>query len=212
MYLRISGIPHEVVRGDHYFKSATLKLPFIQIGDKVINDSGLIISYLKKNFKDIDAHLTAEQKSISVAFTRLVEEHLYFGSVYFRWIYEQSAKVWLPEAFRGVPFLLRGFISRMAQKGVKRDLWGQGIARFTDEEKLELMTSDLEALSTFLGKKKNFIVEGEVHELDIVVYSLLANILFVPMSSPLKERLNGYKNLVDFAEAMDKVLNAKKNE
>eukprot|EP01122_Echinamoeba_exundans_P008508 TRINITY_DN282_c0_g1_i2.p1 TRINITY_DN282_c0_g1~~TRINITY_DN282_c0_g1_i2.p1 ORF type:complete len:159 (+),score=30.65 TRINITY_DN282_c0_g1_i2:419-895(+) len=119
MYLRISGIPHEVVRGDHYFKSATLKLPFIQIGDKVINDSGLIISYLKKNFKDIDAHLTAEQKSISVAFTRLVEEHLYFGSVYFRWIYEQSAKVWLPEAFRGVPFLLRGFISRMAQKGVK---------------------------------------------------------------------------------------------
>jgi hypothetical protein len=44
---------------------------------------------------------------------------LYFGSVYFRWIYEPSAKLWLPEAFRAVPALLRGYVSRTAQRGVK---------------------------------------------------------------------------------------------
>jgi glutaredoxin 2 len=74
------------------------------------------------------------------------------------------------------------------------------------------LTDDLEALSTLLGKKKNFIVDGEVHELDIVVYALLANILYFPMNSPLKERLQSYKNLCEFSDAMDKALEAKKNE
>jgi hypothetical protein len=66
-YLKISGIPFEIVKGNHFFSSPTSKMPFIQYGDMIQDDSGLIISFLRGNLVDIDSDLTEEQHALSVA-------------------------------------------------------------------------------------------------------------------------------------------------
>lgn len=91
-------------------------------------------------------------------------------------------------------------------------MWGQGIARYTDEQKMALMKEDLDALSTLLGTKSHFITEGEIHELDIVVYTWLACILFISIDSPFRRLIQSYKNLVDFAKRLETETQAKKND
>lgn len=86
----------------------------------------------------------------------------------------------------------------------RRDLWSQGVARYTDEQKLQLARDDLSALSSFLGSKKTFFDDGQVHELDIVVYTMLSNYLLISLHTPLTDVIKEFSNLCEFAERMDK--------
>ena len=54
-------------------------IPFIKLNDYVVEDSQICIEYLTKVFqKDLNAHLTEEQKAISVAVSRMCENSLFW--------------------------------------------------------------------------------------------------------------------------------------
>src|SRR5215467_2268822 len=49
-YLRMVGLPYEVVNGAMPFKAPKKKLPYIEDGAQVVADSGFIVDYLKKTY------------------------------------------------------------------------------------------------------------------------------------------------------------------
>lgn len=66
-------------------KNPRSKLPFVELNGQVITDSAIIISVLSGYFdKNIDADLTKEEAATSLAIIRLLEDHYYFGMVYYR--------------------------------------------------------------------------------------------------------------------------------
>lgn len=72
---------------DHKLKYRSKKgrLPFVELNGKEIDDSTIILQELSVNFeKDLDASLTVEQKCISHALIRMIENHLVWVITYWR--------------------------------------------------------------------------------------------------------------------------------
>lgn len=85
-YLTMAKVPFKYVVADPGTVEANApygKLPYIvdSNGTKV-GDSNRIIEYLEKQYKVFfDNDLTAAERSIALAFDRLINEHLYFSGV-----------------------------------------------------------------------------------------------------------------------------------
>ena len=95
-YLRMANLPFETVIGDTQ-KAPKKKLPYIEHDGQMIGDSDLIIAYLKEAFGDqLDADLTPEERSLSVAFQSMIDEHFYFVLIYWRWQEERNWQLYKP--------------------------------------------------------------------------------------------------------------------
>jgi len=109
-WLRLSGIPHQV----EFTTSTgpTGKLPFIELNGVSTGDSSAIIERLKQEFTvDPDAHLSPEQKAVSLAFQRMLEEHFYFILIHFRW--DDHRLPYLANSFfAGAPSLIKSIVPR----------------------------------------------------------------------------------------------------
>ena len=73
------------------------------------------------------------------------------------------------------------------------------MGRHTEEEIYLLGRQDLDSLSDYLGEKPWFMGERPT-TLDASAFGMLANILWCPIESPLKEQLNAATNLAAFCE------------
>lgn len=171
-YLKLSGIPHEIVKGDHMAKNPRAKLPFIEINGQVITDSGRIISYLAKNFKNIDSDLTPQEAAASLSIIRLLEEHYYWTMVYYRWKSPVGYAAFMKRI--PIPSILKMLIGPSFKASVVNQLIGHGMGRYSDEDVLEFAREDLQACETLLGDKEFFFGKSTPHLVDVVLYSALA--------------------------------------
>ena len=81
-YLRLADIPYQMVKSIPT-KAPKGKLPFIEDGNQSIADSDLIIQHLKQAYGDkLDADLTPSEKAISLSMQRLLEDHLFWITMY----------------------------------------------------------------------------------------------------------------------------------
>ena len=86
-YLRMAGLSYTASRIKGRISSLTGKAPYIERDGKVITDSGLIIEHLERaNGHPVDGKLTLAERAQSLAFQRLMEEHLYQVVGYARWL------------------------------------------------------------------------------------------------------------------------------
>ncbi|MDD5034379.1 MAG: glutathione S-transferase family protein [Methylococcaceae bacterium] len=194
-YLRMSGLDFEVVDDFDPRKAPKGKMPYIEDGDIKVADSGLIIEYLKTTYGDsLDAHLSAEEKAVSLAFTRLLDEHLYWALVHVRWIDAEGWKITRDRYFQAVPTPLRGIIAYLSLRGARKQIWGHGMGRHSPEEIEALAKADISALSDYLGDKPFFMGENPT-TLDAVAYAHLANILWVPYEGAIKRHTSALPNL-----------------
>jgi glutathione S-transferase len=197
-YLRLAKLPYEVVESLP-FKGPRGKLPFIVDQGKTISDSRMIIQYLKANYGDsLDSRLSAEERSDAIAFQRLLEEHLYWVSMYSRW--NDTDANWQTTKhgiFSVLPPVIRDVGALVYRRRVKGQILGHGIGRLNPEEAYALGREDLEALADFLGDKPYFFGD-EPASLDASAYGILVNILGCPIESPLKDHALGQRNLVEY--------------
>jgi glutathione S-transferase len=79
-WLRLAGLPYQVVPTRNPSKGPKGKLPFIEDDDgTVLGDSSLIIEHLMGTRGiDLDRELSPEQRAQAVSLQRLFEDHLYF--------------------------------------------------------------------------------------------------------------------------------------
>ena len=199
-YLRMVNLPYEK-HNALPLSGPKGKLPYIEVHGEKISDSRFIIDYLKKTYGDtLDRDLTPEQKAVSNAMQRLVEDDLYWVAMYFRWgkkdaNWEENRKA----IFSGLPPLLRSIIPTIARQGILKQIHGQGMGRHSEEEILHIGRTNLVSLSDFLADKPYFMGDKPT-TLDASAFGLLVNILQCPIESPLKEHAKHLGNLVAFCD------------
>lgn len=195
-YLRMAGLAYEpraVLRPG----SPTGKCPYIVIDGETLADSTLIINELERRFgHPVDGKLTLAQRGESLAFQRLLDEHLYWVAVYGRWVAQPTN---LRRAFLedlGIPQALSGFAAWVGRRRYEKVLHAQGIGRHSPEVIWQLGVSDLQAIAHWLGNRP-FAFGETPTVLDATLYSYVGNIITSPWDNPLKNAALKHRSLVD---------------
>lgn len=178
------------------------KLPWIDDDGTVVADSGLIIDYLKHKFGDpLDGELTPVQRAEALAIARLLEEHLYWAVLHDRWIAAPGWEMTRAAVFGSLPWSLRAIVPWVARRSLRGELRGQGMGRHTPQQIHALGIADVEALATLLGDQDYFLGE-RASSLDAVAAAFLANLLMVPLETPIKAAAASHANLVAYCRRM----------
>ena len=203
-YLRMAGLPHTVSIIKGRIASPTGKAPYIEHDGKVITDSGLIIEHLERTHgHPVDGKLTLAERAQSLAFQRLMEEHLYHALVYARWVdcdHVEETRNYIRGVI-GLKGILAKIIPPLAQRGIKKSLWNQGIGRHPAETIWHLGISDVQALAHWLGNR-SWGFGDKPTVFDAVLFAFIASIIYTPWDFPLKAATLKNRNLVDHTERM----------
>jgi hypothetical protein len=90
-WLRIAGVPYEVVDVPDPRKGPKGKLPFIEDAGRRIADTSLIVDHLVKTRRvDPDARLNASQRAIALLVQRTLEEHYGFILAYTHFVRDEG--------------------------------------------------------------------------------------------------------------------------
>jgi glutathione S-transferase len=201
-YLRMAEIPHELVFEQTLDKAPKQKMPYIEADGQKIGDSNLVIEYLQQKYGDrTDAHLSAVDRAISLAMRRLIDENLYWSLVYSRWVDEKNWPITRSVYFGDLPPVVKQVLPELLRKGTIKSLTGHGMGKHTKDEIYEIGCRDIQALSDFLGDKDYFMGDRPTI-LDASAHATLANIIKVPMDSPLRNQATKLANLVAFSDRM----------
>ena len=201
-FLRMAEIPYEPVTINDPRKGPKDKLPYIEDGKEVIADSFLIIEYLMQKYcPDRDRTLSAAQTALGYHISKMLEEHYYWVIVYSRWIEESSWPTIRDEFFGSIPRPIRPVISGLIRKKIKRNLFGQGMGRHTQEEIYQMGRCDLQTLSDSLGEN-DFILGSQPSRFDCSVYAFVSNTLQCSLDSPMQAFALKTPNLVAYNQRM----------
>lgn len=121
--------------------------------------------------------------------------------VYERWMVESNWRKFRDIVLGGIPQPLRVILAPVIRRNVKRQLMGHGLGKHSLQEVRAIGIKDMIALADVLEEKPFFMGETPT-EIDAIAYSLLANILSVPIESPVKNAGLSRTNLVDFVARM----------
>lgn len=145
-------------------------IPFIELNGYVVEDSQLCIEYLSKVFqKDLNSHLTDDQKAIARATLKLCEDSLRWCLILHRFWYSKSSRKDI-----GLPLLGYWLFSYKAY----RNAYYAGYGRFSKEEIYDVGKKDLLALNTLVGDKKYLFSDSKPCDVDFAIFGICAQIKF----------------------------------
>lgn len=197
-YLRLADLKYDVVTIRSLARSPTRKAPFVDIDGRLMSDSGLIIQHLEATYgHPVDGKLTLAERAQSLAFQRLMEEHLYWVAVYMRWVDPATRADWQPylQSWLGVPGFLSALVGRLAARGIAKTLRKQGVGRHPPEALWQMGISDIQALAHWLGNRE-WGFGDKPTTFDACLAAFVGNIVCTPWSSPLRTATAKHGNLV----------------
>jgi glutathione S-transferase len=201
-HLRMVGLPYRAVYDPTPFRGPKGKLPWIEHEGRKIGDSGFIIDYLNERFGlDADRSLSAAERGVALSLRRLIEENLYWTLVYDRWVAPENWALTKSVVLGLIPVAVRPLIAPIARRGVRRQLAGHGIGLHARDEIHAIGRRDVDALAGVLGEKP-FLLGETATSVDASAYGVLANIMDVPIASPVKDEALGRANLVAYVARM----------
>lgn len=202
LYLRMTGLPYCNRYTLELHRAPKGKLPWIDDDGTAVADSGLIVEYLQRKFGDpLDGDLTPLQRAQALAITRLLEEHLYWAVLHDRWIAEDGWELTRAAFFDALPWPLRVVVPFVARRGIRAELRGQGMGRHTPQQIHALGVADIDALAALLGEQEYFL-GAQPASVDAVAAAFLANLLMVPLETPVKRAAAAHPNLAAYCRRM----------
>lgn len=201
-YLRMVDIPYEVVVDKTPFAAPKKKMPYIEHEGRALGDSTFIIDYLEQVFHlEANAGLSAQERAVALALQRLLEENLYWVMVYDRWMVDSNWLSFRDIVLGGLPLPVRRAFGPAIRRAVGRQLRGHGIGLHSTAEIHAIGVRDLRAVADYLGHKP-FLMGSRATTVDAAAYGLLANILWAPIASPVREEGLGHAGLVAYLQRM----------
>lgn len=200
VFLRLAGLPHEIVEAMPVGQPKG-KLPVLVDGATTVPDSEAIVAYLQRaHGASMPPALAAPETPAHLLLRRLLEEHLYFAAVHFRWV-EDAGWMHTRAFFGGMPAPVRGAVGALVRRKMRRDLVGQGLGRHTREQIADKACADLDALEAVLGDSP-YLGGGEPAAIDATAYAFWVNLVRVPVESPLKAHALTLPRMVAYGERM----------
>ncbi len=213
-FLRINDIDHKI--GDLDMRAALerspkKKLPFVTLENgKDMGDSTMIINFLSKEKNiDMDAALSDEQRAISHAYRRMLDEGTYFAGLYSRWVDDAGWAVIKPTFFKPVPALLRNFISEKVRKDIAKSAYKQGTGRHAKDEVYATAARDLDALSALLGDKDWYFGTDKPTLLDVWAHAFVIENIIPPIETDLKKIALERENICNHAKRFQEMVYGK---
>ena len=199
--LAMAGIPYMTERGRPP-QGPKNKLPFIVDGSRIIGDSTFIRAYLESTYHfDLDRHLTKPERAFGWSIERMMEDHLYWAMVRFRWMDEDNFARGPAHFFDGLPEPMRESVRSEARKRVCETLYGQGLGRHSDEESAELGARSLQAVSELLDNRR-YIFGDRPCGADATVFAMVACATTPYFKSPLNAVAAELPNLGEYCRRM----------
>jgi len=189
--LVVSGDPRSAPKG---------KLPYMEDDGTVIADSELILQHIdRKTNGGLYGHLSDEELADGYAFSRLVEEHLYWAVVASRWLDD----AWWPNVASGffgeLPFPVRHIAPLLARRQVRQTYYQQGLGRHSLEEQKAFARRDLDALAKKVGDGP-FLLGEKLTAFDFGIASLLAGALDNQPGTWMTAIAREFQPVVDYTE------------
>ena len=201
MLLKLAGLPYEAnTRG--FTRAPKGKLPYIKDDGALVADSTLIRLHIEKKYGfDFDRALTAHQKGVAWAVEKMLEDHLYWVMVYWRWMIDENFERGPKNFFRRAPALIRPLICSVVRNKVRASLHAHGIGRHNDAEKTELAGRCIDALSQVLGDNR-YLMGDQLCGADATAFAFIAGGLPDVFESPVRVQLLAAPNLVAYHDRM----------
>jgi glutathione S-transferase len=195
--LKMAEIPYRLERG-FPADGPKRKIPYIVEADHKLGDSTFIRDHIEKAYGiDLDRGLTAEMRARSWAIERMLEDHLYWAIVYFRWMDEDNFAAGPAHFFDTMPLDLREEARVEARRNVANNLLGHGLGRHSPEEVANLGCRSIAALAGLLGNKA-YLMGPAVSAVDATAFGMIAAATAPIFSSPLKDFAERCNNLVAY--------------
>ena len=199
-WLRITGIPYEVVDTPDPRKAPKGKLPFIVDDGTVVADSTFIRWHLESRHGiDFDKGLSATAKAEAWAFEKLCEDQLYWGVVYERWMVDANFERGPRRFFDRAPALIRPLVIAKVCRDLRRTLHGQGFGRHNRDEVVRLTNHATTAIADFLASK-TFLMGPEPCGADASVFAQVAGVLCPHFETPIRAHAERHANLVAYRD------------
>ncbi|WOJ92885.1 Tom37 metaxin N-terminal-like domain-containing protein [Congregibacter variabilis] len=177
MALAHLGMEFEIALESDPGKSPKGKLPFIVDEGQTIADSELIFQHLdRKSGGALYGNLQPGEYGQGMAYTRLVDDHLYWLMVASRWLDDAWFVNVKKGFFSAFPFGLRTVIGGLARRQMRQTYVLHGLGKHSLEEQQGFARRDLAALEDALDGKTHLLGE-RLTVFDFSVVSLLSGLI-----------------------------------
>jgi glutathione S-transferase len=174
------------------------KIPYIQDASVLIGDSTFIREHFEQKYGvDLDAGLSPEQRATAWMVERVVEDHLYWATIYARWGVRENFDKGPAIFFGDAPAEVR----EAGRARVLDNLHGQGFGRHSLAEVAQLATRSFKALSDTLGERP-YITGETICGADATLFAGLAAVLTPHFDTPIRDALLRHPNLVAYTDRM----------
>lgn len=192
-YLKEAAAPHLSPKG---------QLPWIEDHGTLVADSTFIRAHLEKAYGfDLDEGLSAAERGQAWAIERMVENHLGWTSAWARFFIPENFDRGPAHWFDWAPADQREDLCHDLLEQVQANLKAVGIGRHSNAEIVELGVTSLQALSSMLGDKP-YLFGGRPVGVDATVFAILAQLMTPFFDSELRDRAEGFGNLVAYVDRM----------
>lgn len=197
--LKMAGLDYRTDQGG-FGKAPKGKLPYIDDDGTIIADSTLIRFHLEDRHRiDFDKTLTDEQKGVSWALEKMLEDHLYWIAMRERWVDKENFDRGPRRFFVRVPFVMRPFVVAMVGRQLRRTLSGQGIGRHSQAEIDRMSQRAVAALAGVLGEKP-WLMGAEPCGADATAWAFVLGGMCETFRSTVGDQMRQHVNLVAYAE------------
>ncbi|OAN99331.1 hypothetical protein A8B75_01705 [Sphingomonadales bacterium EhC05] len=172
----------------------------------IIADSELILGHLdSKTNGRLFGQLTTEEVATGTAFTRLVEDHLYWLTVASRWLDDEWFEVVKRDFFGSLPWPLRTIVPLIGRRRMRQTYDLHGLGRHSLEEQQTFLDRDVEALVARLTDH-NYIASDRMTIYDFTVASMLASSMDNQPETWVSARMNQEQSLRDYIERVQEAV------
>ena len=208
-WFRLANLPYTIINElNKLDESPKGTFPFIDYNGKLISDSTLIIDmFQREKGINLDKDLSANERAVSLAFRRMLQEHSYWGVAYIRYVDDEnwnlSKEVLTNLLFAELPQESREPMLEDIRSRYFGKLNAVGITRHTSQEVAQIFSDEFQALSDLLADRSFFFGEHPT-TLDATAYAYIGNIIKPPFNSPIVDYVRDLDNLCQHYERMSK--------
>jgi glutathione S-transferase len=201
MLLKLSKLEYQKnTKG--FLRAPKGKLPFIDDNGAIVADSTLIRLHLEQQYAvDFDRGLSTRDRGIAWATEKMLEDHLYWVLVYWRWMNDANFERGPGNFFKRAPAIIRPLVKRKIRAKVRRSLYAHGISRHSEAEMTMLSNRAFEALSQLLGDGP-YLMGRDVCGADATAFAFIAGSLCPLFESPAHEKARSLPNLAAYRDRM----------
>ncbi|CUH74729.1 glutathione S-transferase family protein [Tropicibacter naphthalenivorans] len=197
--LEMSGQPWQPEWCARGGKDSYGKLPALRTPGGLVPDSNFILQWLEEQGADLFPGLNNAQRGQAHAIIRLAEDSLRLGLIHDRWLRDDCWPVMLKTAFGGMPAPLRLIIPGRVRDNVRKLLTIQGMARYSEEDRLRCLRADLDALAAQLGDSA-WLFGDQPTAADAAVFPVLSMLDRLPADTPLRRLVREQSALMAYTQ------------